>query len=105
MGDVEISFSVMPSVLTAPITEGEVAPDGVRLAVEKPKSIDDLTRRMLTLDFDVGEMAITTFLKAREEGIGVLALPLFTSGRRFLQAGFQFRKDSDPDDLSEIKGR
>jgi len=105
MADVEINISVMPSVLTVPITEGEVAPKGVKLDIEKPKSIDDLTRRMLTLDYDLGEMAISTFIDARNRGVRVVGLPIFTSGRRFLQAGFHFSKTSGLEDLSEIKGR
>jgi len=105
MADVEVSLSVMPSVLTAPITAGDATAKGVKLSIEKPKSIDDLTRRMMTLDYDIGEMAITTFIKARDDGAKVLALPLFTSGRRFLQAGFHFAASSDLDDLAEIKGR
>ncbi len=105
MPDLDVSISVMPSLLTEPITAGEVTAKGVRLTIEKPKSIDDLTRRMMTLDYDIGEMAITTFIKARDDGAKVLALPLFTSGRRFLQAGFHFAANSDLDDLAAIKGR
>jgi 4,5-dihydroxyphthalate decarboxylase len=105
VADVEVALSVMPSLLTAPITEGEVTAKGVKLNAEKPKSIDDLTRQMMTLNYDIGEMAISTFLMARDSGVKVVALPLFTSGRRFLQAGFHFATQSDLEDLSEIKGR
>src|SRR5438105_468645 len=105
MADLNVNISVMPSVLTAPITDREVVPEGTKLTIEKPKSIEDFKTSMLTLDFDVGEMAISTFIEARDRGVGVIALPLFTSGRRFLQAGFHFSKASDLEELSEIKGR
>jgi 4,5-dihydroxyphthalate decarboxylase len=105
MADADVAISVMGSVLTAPLTTGEVVAEGVRLEITPPKSIDDLTRRMLTLDFDIGEMAISTFIKARDDGAPIVALPLFTSGRRFLHAGFHFAAQSALDDLSEIKGR
>src|SRR5688572_31651027 len=104
MADVQVNMSVMPSLLTAPITDAEVPPKGVKLNIEKPKSIDDLTRQMMALNYDIGEMAAATFLMARDSGVKVLALPLFTSGRRFLHAGFHFANHSDLEDLSEIKG-
>jgi hypothetical protein len=80
--DLEIKLSVMSSLLTRPLLDREVKPKGIKISGQEAESMDDLSRRML--EFDVGEMAISTFTKARELGIPLVGLPLFTSGRRFL---------------------
>jgi len=103
--DLEIKLSVMSSLLTRPILDGEVRTKGIRIQSQEAKSMDDLSRCMLNLEFDVGEMAISTFTKARELGIPLVGLPLFTSGRRFLQAGFQVSKRSGIRDLTELRGK
>jgi 4,5-dihydroxyphthalate decarboxylase len=60
---------------------------------------------MLNVEFDISEMAIATFAKAREQGVPVVGLPIFTSGRRFLQAGFQVAARSGIKDLAALRGR
>jgi 4,5-dihydroxyphthalate decarboxylase len=103
--DSEIKLSVMSSLLTRPILDGEVKPKGLKIQAREAESMDHLSRSMLNLEFDVGEMAISTFTKARELGVPLVGLPLFTSGRRFLQAGFQVSKRSGIQDLSDLRGR
>ncbi len=105
MGNLSIKLSVMPSLLTRPLFDGEVKAEGLELEIKEPASIDDVTRRTLNLEYDVGEMAIATFAKAREVGIPLIGLPLFTSGRRFLQAGFQVARRAGIRDLSDMKGK
>src|SRR5579862_5285553 len=105
MPNVTASFSVMSSLLTEPITRGEVQPEGLSLEVHAPESIDKLSRDMLDLRFDIGEMSVATFLKAVEEGLPLIGLPLFTSGRRFLQPYFQLSRASGARDLSGLKGK
>lgn len=95
----------MPSLLLRPILGGEVAPKDVALDIVEPESIDSNSRRMLDLEFDIAEMAIATYAKARQQGIPLIALPLFTSGRRFVQPGFQVAARSGIRDLSELRGR
>ena len=105
MANLAIKLSVMPSLLTRPLFDGEVQPEGISLQTQEPESLDDVTKRSLNLEFDIGEMAIATFAKAREIGIPLIALPLFTSGRRFLQAGFQVSRGAGIHDLSELRGK
>ncbi len=105
MADLAIKLSVMPSLLTRPLFDGEVKAEGIELQTIEPESLDDVTKRTLHLEYDVGEMAIATFAKAREIGIPLIGLPLFTSGRRFLQAGFQVSKRAGIRDLSDLRGK
>ena len=103
--DIEVIFSVTPSVLTRPILAGEVKPKGLKLDIREGKSMDALSRSMLNLEFDIAEMSIATYSKAREQGIPLIALPLFTSGRRFMHAGLQFAAKAGIKDPSQLRGR
>jgi len=105
MAGMELSYSVTSSALTRSLLDGAVMPEGIRLRPEEAHGMDKLSRRMLKLDFDVAEMSIATFVKGREQGLPLVALPLFTSGRRFLQRGFLMSKQSGMRDLSELRGK
>lgn len=105
MTDIEVTFCVLPSVLTKPILEGEVRPKGLKLEIREGKSMDALSRSMLNLEFDIAEMSIATYSKAREQGIPLIGLPLFTSGRRFMHSGLQFAARAGIRDPSELRGR
>lgn len=105
MTDIEVTFCVLPSVLTKPILEGEVTPKGLKLEIREGKSMDALSRSMLNLEFDIAEMSIATYSKAREQGIPLIGLPLFTSGRRFMHSGLQFAARAGIRDPSELRGR
>jgi 4,5-dihydroxyphthalate decarboxylase len=59
---------------------------------------------MLDLAFDVGEMSLATFIKAREQGMPLVALPLFT-GRRFLQPFVTVARAAGVGDPSQLAGK
>ena len=60
------------------LKDGDVVPDGHRLAFEPVTAIVPVFRRMVReLPFDVSEMAFSTYLCAREHGVPFTALPLF----------------------------
>src|ERR687893_111997 len=80
----KLSMSLVPGPLTQPVLAGEVVPRGTDVSVAAGKSVDGNSRQMLNLAFDVAEMSLATFLKAREQGTPLIGLPIFT-GRRFLQ--------------------
>jgi len=100
----ELTLSVIPSPLTRPVLSGEFAPRGVAVRANEARSVDDNSRRMLDLAFDVGEMSLATFTKAREQGVPLLALPLFT-GRRFLQPLVSVARAADVGDMSQLAGK
>jgi 4,5-dihydroxyphthalate decarboxylase len=101
---VRLSYSVMPTALTAPLRDGRVRPDGLELDVSTPKSTDANSRAMLKCEFDVAEMSIAAFAKAVENGLPLVALPVFTSGRRFVQSGFLFSAGSQVRTLEGLRG-
>ena len=62
----------------AAIKDGSVNPVGFTFALEEVPVLVHAFRRMVrTLEFDVCEMALTTYLCAREHGVKFTALPVF----------------------------
>ena len=62
----------------AALKSGEVAPPGFQLDFEEVPVLVHAFRRMVrSLEFDVCEMAFTTYLCAREHGVPFTALPIF----------------------------
>ncbi len=62
----------------AALKDGTVAPAGFRFAFEEVPMLVHAFRRMVReLEFDVCEMALTTYLCAREHGVRLTALPIF----------------------------
>jgi 4,5-dihydroxyphthalate decarboxylase len=102
---VTIKFSVMPTGLTAPITSGAVQVEGAQLEIFRPKTTDQNSRAMIELKFDVAEMSIAAFTKSLEFGLPLRAIPVFTSGRRFVQAGIYLSKASGLTSPEQLAGR
>lgn len=62
----------------AALKDGSVRPDGITLDFEEVPVLIHAFRRMVrNLEFDVCEMAFSTYLCAKEHGIGFTALPIF----------------------------
>jgi 4,5-dihydroxyphthalate decarboxylase len=60
------------------LKDGSVVPDGFRLEFEEvPVLIDGFRRMVRGLEFDVSEMALTTYVCARAHGKKMTALPIF----------------------------
>lgn len=98
----ELTVSLVPSALTAPLIEGVVAVEGARIVAAK--SVDDNSRRMLQGAFDAAEMSLATFVRAVYDGAQLIGLPVFP-GRRFVQAGVLVRRDAGIGHPRELAGR
>lgn len=62
----------------AALKSGLVTPEGISLAFEEVPVLPQAFRRMVrTLEFDVSEMALTTYLVAKAHGVTFTALPIF----------------------------
>ena len=101
---VTLTASLTPEGLVLPIVEGAVGFDGVDLSLNIQKSIDKNSRQMIEGCFDLCEMSLATFLKARLEGLPILALPAFT-GRRFLQPMVIARKAAGIAAIGDLAGK
>jgi 4,5-dihydroxyphthalate decarboxylase len=101
----ELTLSLVASDITRPIIAGAVTPRGITLHAQAAESIDNLSRRMVSVEYDVGEMSFATYIMARREGVPVVALPFFTSGRNFQHRNFTVLHDSPIDDPAGFRGK
>lgn len=101
----EFTLVVNRTPLTRPLLDGEATAEGFNLRVLQSQSIDDTSRRMLDLEYDVGEVSIGTFIRARDRGVPLVALPIFTNSRQFLNANLQVAARLGMRDLSELRDR
>ena len=101
----ELTLSLVASALSRPILEGEVTPRDIKLRAQPAESIDNVSRRMVNVEYDIGEMSFATFILARRTGVPVIGLPFFTSGRNFQQRTFTLAPHTQIDDLSGLRGR
>jgi 4,5-dihydroxyphthalate decarboxylase len=99
-----LTLSAIPAPLTFAIMRGEAVPEGVELTLNEAKTVDGNSRQMLNQAYDVAEMSLATFVKAREEGVPLVGLPIFT-GRRFLQPGLAATKQSGIRTPEDFRGK
>jgi 4,5-dihydroxyphthalate decarboxylase len=104
MADRRVTISLVPSPLTTPVLEGRVKVDGVALSTHASQTVDANSRAMLEGKYDVAEMSLATFLKAKDDGAKLIGLPVF-SGRRFVQPGVAASKKSGLKDPSQLAGK
>ena len=90
---------------TKALKSKQVQPDGCELDFVEVEPIIAAFRRMVrTLEFDVCELAPTTYLAAREAGIPVTALPIFLM-RRFHHGDIVCRPGSGISVPKDLEGR
>jgi 4,5-dihydroxyphthalate decarboxylase len=100
-----LSIAIGKYGVTQALHDGSVRPDGIDLDFAQVEPITAAMRRMVrTLDFDVCEMAFTTYLCAKALGAPVIALPVFVT-RKF-HHGAAFRTaDGRVHEPKELEGR
>jgi 4,5-dihydroxyphthalate decarboxylase len=87
------------------LKEGAVVPAGFRLEFEEVPVLVDAFRRMVReLAYDVSEMALTTYLTAREHGVRFTALPVFLV-RQFHHGAIGVRRDGVITEPAQLAGR
>jgi len=89
----------------AALKNGLVAPEGFTLEFEEVPVLVHAFRRMVRgLEFDVCEMALTTYLCAREHGVQFTGLPIFLV-RAFHHGAIVHNINSGVHDPRELEGR
>jgi len=104
MTDLDLTLSLVPGPRTQPILDGQVPISGVTPHPREAPSVNTNSMEMVGLKYDVAEMSLATYVKAREQGMPLIALPIFP-GRRFMQQGISFAPGSSLKDLSELRGK
>src|SRR5882757_10539820 len=86
------------------IKDGTVTPRGLQLEFEEiPVLVQGFRRMVRSLEFDVSEMALTTYLTAREHGVAFTALPVFLV-RGFHHGAIRYNTHSGIRDPKDLEG-
>ena len=102
---VKLDIAIATYGHTAAVKDGTVPIEGVAPNFIDVVPIIGAFRRMVrNLEFDVCEMAPTTYMIARARGAPYIALPIFVM-RRFHHAGFVVRPDSGIKVSKDLEGR
>src|SRR5438309_250387 len=89
---------------TPELLSGEVPVEGAAVQAMQEKDTDFITEAMLALKYDVGEMSIGSFTKARDQGIPLVALPIFFA-RMFPQRGVWVTPESGIKKATDLRGK
>ncbi len=101
----ELTIAIATSGLTRALKEDRVDTGGLRLNHVEITPITQAMRRMVRgLEFDVCEMAITTYLCARAYGKPFTAIPVFVT-RNFHHGAIFRTADSDIREPKDLEGR
>ena len=102
---VPLKIAVATSGHTAALKDGTVPIEGVAANFVEVVPIIAAFRRMVRdVEFDVCEMAPTTYLIARARGAPYIALPIFVM-RRFHHGGFAVRPDANIKVPKDLEGK
>ena len=105
MADPLLRTVTRTSGANAALKQGSVEPVGFRFAFEEVPVLVQAFRRMVRgLEFDVCEMALTTYLVAKEHGVRFTALPVFLV-RGFHHGAVQVLAGSDVRGPKDLENR
>ncbi|AMB88243.1 4,5-dihydroxyphthalate decarboxylase [Pseudomonas agarici] len=89
----------------AALKDGRVTPEGFIFEFEEVPVLPQAFRRMVRgLEYDVSEMALTTYLCAREQGVRFTALPIFLV-RGFHHGAILYNINSGINDPKDLEGK
>jgi ABC-type nitrate/sulfonate/bicarbonate transport system substrate-binding protein len=105
MAELRLRTVTRTSGANAALKDGTVAPhEAVLDFVEIPVLVQGFRRMVRELEFDVSEMALTTYLAAREHGVRFTALPVFLV-RQFHHGAIRVRPGSGVREPKQLEGR
>jgi 4,5-dihydroxyphthalate decarboxylase len=105
LADIKLDIAIANFPHTAPLLKGEVPIKGVAPNfIEVIPQIAAFRRMVRQVEFDVCEIAPTTYIIARAYGAPFVALPIFVT-RRFHHSGLLVRPDSGIRGPKDLEGR
>jgi len=105
MTDIKLKIAIASYGHTSALKDGSVRIEGVAAEFVEVAPIVAAYRRMVRdLEFDVCEMAPTTYLIARASGAPFIGLPIFLM-RRFHHSGFVVRPDAGIHGPKDLEGK
>lgn len=105
MADLRLRTVTRKTGVNAALVDGSITPRGATLdLVDVPVLVQGFRRMVRTLEFDVSEMALTTYLVARAHGVRFTALPVFLV-RGFHHGAIKVHPQSGLREPRELEGR
>ena len=105
MSDLILNTAIGNYVHTAPLKAGTVTSAQFDLQYTEVSPVTSIFRRMVRgLEFDVAEMALSTYLCARAHGKAFTGLPVFLT-RAFYHGGIVVRADAGIRSPKDLEGR
>lgn len=105
MADLRLRTMTRAQGANAALLDGTVRPAGAVLdVVDVPVLVQGFRRMVRSLEFDVCEMAVTTYLVAKEHGVAFTALPVFLV-RGFHHGAITRHVTGDLRDPQDLVGR
>ncbi len=100
-----LKIAIGSTGLTKPIIDGTVRPDGLELQYVPVDPITSAMRRMVRdLEFDICEMALSTYLCAKSYGKPITAIPVFLK-RNFHHGSIVYNVNSGIKATGDLEGR
>ena len=105
MSDMVLKFSIANYGYTTPLKDGSVTSDMFGMEHIEVSPVPMIFRRMVrSLEFDVAEMALATYLCSKAHGKRFTALPVFLT-RAFYHGGIAVSKSSDIETPKDLEGK
>jgi 4,5-dihydroxyphthalate decarboxylase len=105
MTDLRLRTLTRTSGANAALKDGSVTPHGAALEfVEIPVLVQGFRRMVRNLEFDVSEMALTTYVVAKAHGVRFTALPVILV-RGFHHGAIQVARNGDISAPKQLEGR
>lgn len=99
-----LSTLTRPQGANRALIDGEVSsPDAPLVFVDEPVLVNGFRKMVRNLEFDVAEMALTTYITAKEHGVAFSALPVFLV-RDFHHGATQVLRVNRPRSVSDLAG-
>jgi 4,5-dihydroxyphthalate decarboxylase len=100
-----LTIAIGNTGLTKPMIDGSVRPDGLELQYVPVDPITSAMRRMVRdLEFDICEMALSTYLCAKSYEIPITAIPVFLK-RNFHHGSIVYNVNSGIKTPKDLEGR
>lgn len=104
MARLRLSFASQRTEYTAELIDGTVVPDGIELVPTVSHPSELFWRQLRYQDFDIAEMSLSSLFIAHQQGVDLVALPVFPS-RRFFHNELDCHVRAGIDDPGKLIGK
>jgi 4,5-dihydroxyphthalate decarboxylase len=104
MPKIQLSFITGVNERVQPLIDGSVPIEGVELIPTYSDPSETFWRQLKFQEFEISEMSLSSYLIAKEQGMDMIAIPVFPA-RRFMHTQLSYHVDSGIKDASDLAGK